>query len=44
MICSVTGLQAYGVPLKDIAKLMSKKFSCGANVTDDEKYGECIQI
>jgi translation initiation factor 1 (eIF-1/SUI1) len=44
MICSVTGLQAYGVPLKDLAKLMSKKFSCGANVTEDEKYGECIQI
>lgn len=44
MICSVTGLQAYGVPLKDIAKVMSKRFSCGANVTEDEKYGECIQI
>jgi len=44
MICSVTGLQAYGVPLKEMAKLMSKKFSCGANVADDEKYGECIQI
>lgn len=44
MICSVTGLQHYGIPLKDIAKVMSKKFSCGANVADDDKYGECIQI
>ena len=23
---------------------MSKSFCCGANVADDEKYGECIQI
>ena len=44
MICSVVGLQAYGVPLKDIAKIMSKKFCCGAAVAEDEKYGECIQI
>ena len=44
MICSVVGLQAYGVPMKDLAKVMSKKFCCGAAVADDEKYGECIQI
>jgi translation initiation factor 1 (eIF-1/SUI1) len=42
MICSVVGLQAYGVPMKDLAKVMSKKFCCGAAVADDEKYGECI--
>ena len=23
---------------------MSKKIGCGANVTTDDKYGECIQI
>ncbi len=44
MICSVVGLHHYGVPLKDIAKLMGKKFACGCAVADDDKYGECIQI
>jgi translation initiation factor 1 (eIF-1/SUI1) len=44
MICSVVGLQNYGVPLKDIAKLMGKKFACGCAVAEDDKYGECIQI
>lgn len=44
MICTVQGLQHYGVPLKDIAKLMGKKFACGCAVADDDKYGECIQI
>ena len=44
MICTVQGLQHYGVPHKDIAKLMGKKFACGCAVADDDKYGECIQI
>ena len=44
MICSVVGLQNYGVPMKDIAKLMGKKFACGCAVAEDDKYGECIQI
>jgi translation initiation factor 1 (eIF-1/SUI1) len=30
--------------LKDIAKIMSKKFACSAAVTTEDKYGECIQI
>lgn len=44
VICFVVGLQSYGVNLKDAAKLMSKKFACSATVTNDEKYGECIQL
>jgi translation initiation factor 1 (eIF-1/SUI1) len=42
MICSVVGLENYGVPLKDMAKLMGKHFACGCAVAEDEKYGECI--
>ena len=44
MISTVVGLQHYGIPLKDICKVMGKKFACGACVADDDKYGECIQI
>ena len=45
VISNVTGMQNYGVPMKDMAKLMGKKFACGsAYVPDDEKYGECIQV
>lgn len=43
-ICTVLGLQNYGVSLKDAAKIMGKKFACGAAVGDDEKHGECITI
>ena len=43
-ICTVLGLQNYGVNLKDAAKAMGKKFACGASVAEDDKYGECIQI
>ncbi|TNV73834.1 hypothetical protein FGO68_gene6770 [Halteria grandinella] len=45
VISTVVGLHNYGVPLKDMAKIMGKKFACGAAYQpDDEKYGECIQI
>ena len=44
MICTVVGLQSYGINLKDMAKIMGKKFACGASVADDDKHGECIQI
>jgi density-regulated protein DRP1 len=45
IISTVVGLHNYGVPMKDMAKIMGKKFACGsAYVPDDEKYGECIQI
>lgn len=43
-ICTVVGLHGYGCNLKDVAKLMSKKFACSAAVGDDDKYGECITI
>ena len=23
---------------------MGKKFACGGSVTEDEKYGECVQL
>ena len=44
VISNITGLQTYGINLKDMAKLISKKFACSATVTVDEKYGECIQL
>lgn len=44
LTCSITGLQAYGVNMKDLAKSMSKKFASSATHTTDDKYGECIQI
>lgn len=45
VISTVVGLHHYGIPMKDITKVMGKKFACGAAyVADDEKYGECIQI
>lgn len=44
IISTVVGLQHYGVNLKDMAKIMGKKFACGACFADDDKYGECIQI
>lgn len=45
MLCTIVGLENYGVPLKDMAKIMGKKFACGsAYVPDDEKHGECIQV
>lgn len=45
MISTVVGLQHYGINLKDMSKIMGKKFACGAAfVPDDEKYGECIQV
>jgi translation initiation factor 1 (eIF-1/SUI1) len=40
----VVGLQGYGVNLKDMAKIMSKRFACSAAVTTEDKYGECIQL
>ena len=43
-ICTVIGLQNHGVSLKDAAKIMGKKFACGAAVGEDEKHGECITI
>ena len=44
-ISTVVGLHNYGVPMKDMAKIMGKKFACGAAYqADDEKYGECIQV
>lgn len=42
LTCSITGLQAYGINLKDMAKAMSKKFASSATHTVDDKYGECI--
>lgn len=42
LTCSITGLQAYGVNMKDLAKSMSKKFASSATHTTDDKYGECI--
>jgi translation initiation factor 1 (eIF-1/SUI1) len=45
VLCTIVGLENYGVPLKDMAKIMGKKFACGAAfVPDDEKHGECIQV
>ena len=44
VICNITGLQSYGINLKDMAKILSKKFACSATVAVDEKYGECIQL
>jgi translation initiation factor 1 (eIF-1/SUI1) len=45
VISTVVGLHNYGVPMKDMAKIMGKKFACGAAYqADDEKYGECIQV
>lgn len=40
----MVGLHHYGVPLKDMAKIMGKKFACGSAVADDDKHGECIQL
>ena len=42
MICLVVGLELFGVNLKDVSKLMGKKFACGASLTNDDKHGECI--
>jgi density-regulated protein DRP1 len=44
VICIIVGLETYGINLKDCAKIMGKKFACGASVAEDEKYGECIQV
>lgn len=41
---SVVGLHHYGINLKDMAKIMSKKFACGVAVADDDKHGECIHV
>lgn len=30
--------------MKDVAKIMGKKFACGAALTDDDVHGECIQV
>jgi translation initiation factor 1 (eIF-1/SUI1) len=38
----VVGLQNYGVNLKDICKVMGKKFACGASVHMDVEVGEVI--
>ena len=43
-ITLVVGLELYGVNLKDISKIMGKKFACGASVGSDDKHGECISI
>lgn len=40
----ITGLEAFGVNLKDIAKVMGKKFACGASISQDIKYGEGITV
>ncbi len=45
VISTIVGLQSYGINLKDMSKIMGKKFACGASYCpDDEKYGECIQV
>jgi density-regulated protein DRP1 len=44
VICYVVGLHTYGINLKDIAKVMGKKFACGAAVSEEDKYGECIAV
>jgi density-regulated protein DRP1 len=40
----IVGLELYGVNLKDISKIMGKKFACGGSVLADDKYGECVQV
>lgn len=40
----MVGLQNFGVNLKDMAKIMSKKFACSASASVEDKYGECILV
>jgi len=44
VVSNVVGLQNFGINLKDAAKLMGKKFACGATATQDEVLGELIQV
>ena len=43
-ITMITGLESFGVNLKDISKVMGKKFACGASISQDIKYGEGITV
>ena len=38
------GFEYYTKDLTELASKMGKKFSCGCNFINDEKYGECINI
>lgn len=40
----ITGLLNYGVNMKDICKLMGKKFACGASLSTDDVHGEVISV
>jgi len=44
VLCTIVGLQSYGVNLKDMAKIMSKRFASSAAVTNDDQLGEVIQV
>jgi density-regulated protein DRP1 len=44
VICTIVGLHNYGINLKDIAKVMGKKFACGAAASEDEVLGEVIVV
>jgi len=40
----MTGFEYYTKDLKGLASKFGKKFSCGANIANDELYGECISV
>jgi density-regulated protein DRP1 len=40
----VSNLEKYGLVLKDIAKLFSKKFACSSTVTKEDNGTECITL
>lgn len=43
-ITYITHLEKFGINLKDISKVFSKKFACSANVTKDETEQESITL
>lgn len=43
-VTAVRGLELYGVKLKEAAKLLGKKFACGASVTKDAHLREQIEL
>ena len=40
----VSNLEKYGLVLKDVAKLFSKKFACSSTVTKEDNGTECITL
>jgi density-regulated protein DRP1 len=40
----VSNLEKYGLVLKDVAKIFSKKFACSSTVTKEENGTECITL